>query len=1235
MSSKASQSPLPALSTTPVHSHPLLSEDASSRRRNNRSTPRRQEATTTATETTRNYFTLKAQLEEDAKSGSQHTEANWDGSVRGYGRKGGAGDDKTRASLPTLWDHEQAPVFVVGSSRDGLPTPPSAGADLNAVIADTHGASRAAVSQILSTRWHEYSDEAIQSAIALSSTADSPAAAPSHPYHTTLRVLSSASHHLTQMRRELEESRRVLQEKEAARRARADALMKELQPSERDVARRVIQSLFTDDDEGIHRIQRKQSHLSLSDTLSEAMGEEVTVAHTEESHTTQGAHGGADTPTASKITITPPPADEAPPIQSETEIDADGLPPDSSSTHSSSKRSVRTQGSAKSDRSALGDWMGMWWGKGRPKETLDAPEGEDETGDRRGQSENADVLKEAVPPTTPVPAKDNRRRTKSVFGTLGLSILNPTFSGTGKKKRTAVSDADAFEPPTPVAAITPVSPVPENSTTVPLGVDPVRQLSAANLPTPSFRSTPPGEKPPQGASLQAIVHATRVMTTDPGSVLVDSGRETSPLIGKLALELVRHVRDTGVEVRTSPGMKKRKSDRGEPGRPSASLSPNGSPDTSAMNRSLSAPEEQQRKSRGTTFSMPGSGFASPLFGSFLPQQSRRPTLNTDVGQRPSGASTDSPVQGTQAAPAPTAATTARKNVPSVPLESIIPVAAKPPTEYLSRAYTSPFSRDFRPSMPRPNAASRLSLYRDDHNQEPLADRFGFVYDVSQYDVLLLLRAKECRNAAPACLTGIKIADRTEGDWSDDEADVDPLDIVKDACECDGEPSETLGSATSASGRPSLRSVPTSDSASSPSRPASPTSFRSRGSRRRSIPATTAAATPAASLKASTSILSVDANTPHHVCANVIRRLLTELKDIHDERQSARRKEWDAFVAKRRKVKAGMTLNKASVSGALAQAGGRAAAMLGLDTDVGDDELSHSEGLIGFAQLGLSTNRDERRELDRLAKGGIPLVYRSKVWLECSGGLEMREPGLFRDLLAEVDKDPGVVAEIEKDVGRTMPLNMFFGGDGAGVDKLRRVLIAYSRRNPAVGYCQGMNLVTSTLLLVHADEEEAFWVLSALVERILPEGFFSPTLLPSRACPLVLLDYVQEHLPKLFQHLNALGIDLPAICFSWFLSLFTDCLPVETLFRVWDVLIIDGLDVLFRVALAILRSNEQELLHCESIPAVYVALESLPTRMWQADKLIQLEADLRSTLVHADIVKKRKQHAAVLQAAFTA
>ena len=94
-----------------------------------------------------------------------------------------------------------------------------------------------------------------------------------------------------------------------------------------------------------------------------------------------------------------------------------------------------------------------------------------------------------------------------------------------------------------------------------------------------------------------------------------------------------------------------------------------------------------------------------------------------------------------------------------------------------------------------------------------------------------------------------------------------------------------------------------------------------------------------------------------------------------------------------------------------------------------------------AVLGLST-ADEEDELSH--SDGIPLAYSSKVWLECTGGREMKELGLFQDLLADADAHGNVGVEIEKDIGRTMPLNIFFGGDGAGIDKLRRVLTAYSR-----------------------------------------------------------------------------------------------------------------------------------------------------------------------------------------------
>lgn len=48
-----------------------------------------------------------------------------------------------------------------------------------------------------------------------------------------------------------------------------------------------------------------------------------------------------------------------------------------------------------------------------------------------------------------------------------------------------------------------------------------------------------------------------------------------------------------------------------------------------------------------------------------------------------------------------------------------------------------------------------------------------------------------------------------------------------------------------------------------------------------------------------------------------------------------------------------------------------------------------------------------------------------------------------------------------------------------------------------------------------------------------------------------------------------------------------------------------MDTLFRVAVAILRINEAELLDCNSISSLYMRLESMTTRMWQPDKLLKV------------------------------
>ena len=90
----------------------------------------------------------------------------------------------------------------------------------------------------------------------------------------------------------------------------------------------------------------------------------------------------------------------------------------------------------------------------------------------------------------------------------------------------------------------------------------------------------------------------------------------------------------------------------------------------------------------------------------------------------------------------------------------------------------------------------------------------------------------------------------------------------------------------------------------------------------------------------------------------------------------------------------------------------------------------------------------------------------------------------------------------------------------------------------------MNVITATLLLIHSTDDEAFWGLVAIIEKILPEGYFTPDLIASRADQRVLKRLVRELCPRVHHHLQRLGVDLEAITFNWFLSVFTDCLPAE-------------------------------------------------------------------------------------------
>ncbi|KAM3869818.1 TBC1 domain family member 2B [Diretmus argenteus] len=259
------------------------------------------------------------------------------------------------------------------------------------------------------------------------------------------------------------------------------------------------------------------------------------------------------------------------------------------------------------------------------------------------------------------------------------------------------------------------------------------------------------------------------------------------------------------------------------------------------------------------------------------------------------------------------------------------------------------------------------------------------------------------------------------------------------------------------------------------------------------------------------------------------------------------------------------------------------------------------------------NRDLVRspELKALMRCGVPHVHRSKVWHWCVNFhvrkfRDSMRPDYYETLLTVArDKPNPASKQIELDLLRTLPNNKHYASPSAeGIQKLRNVLMAFSWRNPDIGYCQGLNRLAAIALL-YLDQEEAFWCLIAIVEVFMPRDYYTKTLLGSQVDQRVFKDLMSEKLPRLHAHFEQHKVDFSLITFNWFLVVFVDSVVSEILFKIWDAFLFEGPKIMFRFALALFKYKEEEFLKLQDSTTIFKYLRYFTRTILDSRKLMNI------------------------------
>ncbi|XP_012859331.1 ecotropic viral integration site 5 protein homolog isoform X5 [Echinops telfairi] len=222
-------------------------------------------------------------------------------------------------------------------------------------------------------------------------------------------------------------------------------------------------------------------------------------------------------------------------------------------------------------------------------------------------------------------------------------------------------------------------------------------------------------------------------------------------------------------------------------------------------------------------------------------------------------------------------------------------------------------------------------------------------------------------------------------------------------------------------------------------------------------------------------------------------------------------------------------------------------------------------------------KKKEKQVKELVRKGIPHHFRAIVWQLLCSAQSMPIKDQYSELLKMTSPCEKL---IRRDIARTYPEHNFFKEkDSLGQEVLFNVMKAYSLVDREVGYCQGSAFIVG-LLLMQMPEEEAFCVFVKLMQDYRLRELFKPSMAELGLCMYQFECMIQEHLPELFVHFQSQSFHTSMYASSWFLTIFLTTFPLSIATRIFDIFMSEGLEIVFRVGLALLQMNQAELMQLD-------------------------------------------------------